>query len=146
VARWLIDLSAWARRTHPDAKLRWEELVTGDRLLCHPVFAVEMLHNAINPKMYGDLRWAIEKGFDWAWPDEETAHVALAMQERMATTATAGQRVKTADLLTAALAVQQGVGVLHHDGDYDLIRDLGGQPFDAEWLPPKGSADPPGFP
>lgn len=142
MARCLIDLSAWAKSAHPDAKERWAEMVKQDELLCHPVFAVEMLHNAINPEEYGKLRAALDTGFDWLWPDVETAGLAVQLQERMATTATTGQRVKTADILTAALAVQHGAGVVHHDTDYDAIRGRGGEPFESVWLPPKGSPDP----
>lgn len=59
----------------------------------------------------------------------------------MATGAPAGQRVKTADLLIAALAVQRGVGVPYYDSDYDVIRHRGGEPFDSEWLAPRGSLE-----
>ena len=49
--------------------------------------------------------------------------------------------MKTPDLLTAALAVQHGVGVLHYDADYDAIVDRGGEPFLSEWLAPRGSLE-----
>jgi predicted nucleic acid-binding protein len=140
-SRLLIDLSAWARSSHPDAKERWAELLSGDRLLAHPMFAVEMLHNAITPKQYGELRRAIETGFDWVWPDEETARVMVRIQERMASTAPTAQRVKTVDIFTAALASQRSCGVLHYDGDYDVIDERGGEPFQNEWLAERGTLD-----
>jgi len=137
--RLLIDLSAWARSSHPAVQLRWAELVNGDQLVCHPVFAVELLHNSLTPAHYAQLRRDLDEGFDWLWPDERTAEVAMRLQARMATAAACGQRVKTADLLIAALAVQHGLGVLHYDDDYDLILRNGGETFDSEWLAPKGT-------
>jgi len=137
----LIDLSAWARSAHPEATARWAVLVAEDRLIAHPLFAIEMLHNAINPQQYGDLREAINAGFDWVWPDEETARIAVRIQERMASTAPAAQRVKTVDILTAALASQHGLGVLHYDTDYDFIKERGGEPFHNEWLAERGKLD-----
>jgi predicted nucleic acid-binding protein len=134
VTLYLVDLSAWARASHRDARARWAALLDGDRLLCHPVFAIELLHNAIGPSEFQRMRNDLEQAFDWRWPDEETARIALRMQHRMATSAPSGQRVKTADVLIAALAAQNGVGVLHYDADYDVIGERAGEPFDSEWL------------
>lgn len=141
MARFLIDLSAWARSGHPDACGRWEAWLGNDDLLCHPVFAVELLHNAINPADYRRLKDDLERGFDWVWPDRITADIAIGMQQKMATSAPTAQRVKTADLLIAALAVQHDVGVLHYDSDYDLIGDRGGESLQSEWLAPRGSLE-----
>lgn len=55
--------------------------------------------------------------------------------------APSGQRVKTADLLIAALAAQNGVGVLHYDADYDVIGERAGEPFDSEWLCERGTLE-----
>lgn len=138
MTRYLLDLSAFVHAGHSLAKSRWRELVGDDALIAHPVFAVELLHNATNAKQYKDLRDSIEKGFDWLRPDETTSDIVMRIQERMAATAPAGQRVKTADLMIAALAVQHGHGVLHYDADYDEIRRRGGEPFDSEWLVSRG--------
>lgn len=141
MARRLLDLSAWARSSHPDAVDRWAELVRDDQLVCHPVFAIELLHNPINPQRYVEMRRDLDDAFDWVYPDAETAEIALRLQARMATGDALGQRVKTADVLVAALAVQRDLGVLHYDGDFDLIRERGGEPYESEWLAPRGSLE-----
>lgn len=143
MAPFLVDLSAWAHSGHVDVRDRWEVLLKADHLLCHPVFAVELLHNAVDPADYRGLRQDLEAGFEWLWPDRTTAEIAIGMQHKMATSVPTGQRVKTADLLIAALAVQSGVGVLHYDADFDAIRDRGGEPFHSEWLAARGSLDVP---
>ena len=134
----LIDLSAWARSSA--AADRWRELVERGDLRCHPVFAIELLHNARDEADYLQLRQDINEAFDWVWPDDETTRIAMRMQSHMATQAT-GQRVKTADLLIAALAVQHELGVIHYDRDYDQIRDRGGHAFESHWLAPRGSLE-----
>lgn len=139
--RLLLDLSAWAHSGHLDVRERWAELIDQDRLLCHPIFAVELLHNAINPRDYQQLRNDLDDALDWIWPDREAAEIAIRLQQRLATSASVGQRVKTADLLIAGLAVQHRVGVLHYDGDYDVIVDRGGEHFLSEWLAPRGSLE-----
>jgi len=116
-------------------------LLEGDRLLCHPVYAIELLHNAIDPADHRRLRADLEDGFEWVWPDATTAGIALGIQQKMATSIPTGQRVKTADVLIAALAVQSGAGVLHYDSDYDEIRDRGGEALQSEWLAARGSLE-----
>ena len=120
---------------------RWADLLDRGDLVCHPVFALELLHNALDPTHYRRLRTDLDEAFDWVWPDAATAQVALRMQQRMATRVPTGQRVKSADLLTAALAVQHGLGVVHYDSDYDVIRERGGEAFRSEWLGPRGALE-----
>jgi predicted nucleic acid-binding protein len=141
MSRLLLDVSAWARSRHPAVAERWRSLVGEGRLVCHPFFALELVHGATNPARYQQVRSAIDEGFDWLWPDARTADVALSIQQRMAANRPAGQRVKAVDLLTAALAIQHGTGVLHYDTDYDEIRKRGGQEFESEWIAAKGSLD-----
>jgi predicted nucleic acid-binding protein len=48
-------------------------------------------------------------------------------------------RLPPADLLIAACAQDAGAGVLHYDGDYDVICQLTGLTFKSEWLAPRGT-------
>lgn len=137
--RYLLDLSAWAHSGHEGARDRWADLIDADAVVCHPVFAVELLHSAVDPGDYHRLRADLDDGFEWLWPDRETSVIALQLQEQMAVSAPCGQRVKTPDLLIAALAVQHGLGVVHYDSDFDVILERGGRTFSSEWLAPRGS-------
>lgn len=139
--RRLLDVSAWARGGHPAVREHWQELVDSDLLLCHPVFAIELLHNAINPRDYERLRADLDDAFEWIWPDGTTAEIAVRIQRRMATSAPSGQRVRTPDILIAALAAQHQLGVLHYDADYDAILARGGESFASEWLAPRSSLE-----
>ena len=48
-------------------------------------------------------------------------------------------RLPPVDLLMVALADRYGLGVLHYDGDYDLIADKTDLDFGSVWLAPRGS-------
>jgi predicted nucleic acid-binding protein len=137
--RYLLDLSAWAHAGHPAVRQRWQNLLASDSLVCHPVFALELLHTSKRPADYVELRAELDDALDWIWPDEDTASVALTLQQRMATGGACGHRVKTPDLLIAALAVQRDLGVLHYDEDYDAIRARAGESFASKWLAERGS-------
>ncbi|HEY1733423.1 MAG TPA: PIN domain-containing protein [Acidimicrobiales bacterium] len=67
------------------------------------------------------------------------AHVRRArqVQRRLAERGLRGRKVP--DLLVAAAAEDHGFVVLHYDVDFDLIREVTGQP--TEWVVPAGSID-----
>ncbi len=71
-----------SRSSHPSASARWTDLIEGDELACHPVFALELLHNGINAEDHQRLRNDLEAAFDWVWPDDDTARLALRLQQR----------------------------------------------------------------
>jgi len=39
----------------------------------------------------------------------------------------------------AAAAGRHGIGVLHYDGDFDMIRECGGLDFTSLWLAERGT-------
>ena len=139
MAKYLIDLSTWARRTLPEVKERWHELNFKGELASHPFFAIEVLHGSRNPLEFEQQAKGLRRHFEWVTPDEHTARIALELQREMAAAAPTGQRVKSLDLMIAALAEQKGYGVLHYDADYDLINELSRASFTSEWVVPRGS-------
>lgn len=48
-------------------------------------------------------------------------------------------RVPPTDLLIAAIADREGIGVLHYDKDYDIISEKTGLAFESVWLAERGS-------
>ncbi len=48
-------------------------------------------------------------------------------------------RLPAVDVTIAALADVHGVGVLHYDGDYDLILDHTDLRYESRWLSPRGT-------
>ena len=47
------------------------------------------------------------------------------------------------DLLLASVAESNGLGVLHYDSDFDLLRERGIFQIRTEWAAPRGTADGP---
>lgn len=47
-------------------------------------------------------------------------------------------RLPPVDLIVAAIADRHGLGVLHYDGDFDLLRAKTDLEFESVWLAPRG--------
>ena len=48
-------------------------------------------------------------------------------------------RLAPPDRIIAATADVHGVGILHYDGDFDILREKTDLRFDSVWLAPRGS-------
>jgi predicted nucleic acid-binding protein len=48
-------------------------------------------------------------------------------------------RIPPVDVIVAAMADTNRLGILHYDGDYDLIAEKTDLRFDSVWLSPRGS-------
>lgn len=107
------------------------------------MFEIELLHTAIDEADFRALRADLE-AFERVRPSADTWAIATDLQAQMVAKATTGQRVKSGDLLIAALAVERGFGVLHYDAAFDVIRERSGADFASEWIAPRGSLERPG--
>lgn len=71
---------------------------------------------------------------------ELTAVAASRAIDAQARLATVGHhRIPPADLMIAAIADVEGIGVIHYDADYDRILDHTDLRFESRWLAPRGS-------
>lgn len=69
--------------------------------------------------------------------DADTERRALEAQGQLAR---AGHhRLPPVDLILAAVAERNHIGVLHYDGDYDILSTKTDLRFDSVWLAPRGS-------
>lgn len=48
-------------------------------------------------------------------------------------------RLPPVDLILAAIADRHGLGVLHYDGDFDVLRSKTDLGFESDWLTPRGA-------
>jgi predicted nucleic acid-binding protein len=148
----LLDWSAYARvvlahtrpgtgrRLSPDAIERFEDALQDDRLSVCPPFRLEALYSARTKADFSALSEELE-GFCQAPGDAATWLLAEQAQRELAEKHSVSHRVAPADLLTAAIASQHGLGVLHYDNDYDLIAGHTSLDFESVWIAPPGSAD-----
>lgn len=68
--------------------------------------------------------------------DREIERTATAAQRELAEIG--HHRIAPADLVIAACAHTAGLGVLHYDGDYDLLAKHTRLTFESDWLAPPG--------
>lgn len=140
----LIDNSAWARAvdgrlTGPPRK-RFDAALTAGELWTCPPTLLEMLYSA-----QGERDFTLTQGRLGALMHTpltaDAAALALAAQAQLAAAAGVSHRVKPVDLLIAAVAAGAGLGVLHHDRDYDTIAEHTSLAFPSVWVAPRGSID-----
>ena len=135
----LLDNSAWARlaserleRDRAEAVAGWmseQQLAT-----CLP-FLLEAGYSARSgaerTAMMSDLAQLPRVKIDL-----EVERLALQAQRELA--GIGHHRLAPADVVIAACAHTAGMGVLHYDGDYDLLAKHTSLAFESEWLAPPG--------
>lgn len=135
----LLDNSAWARlRDAAIPEERAEEIAValeGGRLATCLPFLLEAGYSARGPEDHDGL---IEEllSLPLLSIDEE---IELRTVDAQSQLAHAGHhRLPPVDLILAAIADRNGIGVLHYDGDFDLLRAKTDLDFESVWLVPRG--------
>lgn len=140
----VLDNSAWARAL--DGRVAGQSRKHFDRALAHgelwtcPPALLEMRFSSLDRE--GFLGTARELA---ALPNAPlttaAAAAAVQAQEELALAPGVSHRVKPVDLLIAAVAASEGLGVLHYDGDYDTIAGHTSLRFASVWVAPRGTID-----
>jgi predicted nucleic acid-binding protein len=140
--RVLLDNSAWARvglrRLRPHDHEQWEAAVRNDEIVVSPPFRLEALYSARDADDFRELAEELS-GFRQVGANSQTWRLAAEAQAALASDPAVSHRVKPIDLLLAAIASQNGVGVLHYDHDYDIIREHSPLMFRSVWIAARGS-------
>jgi predicted nucleic acid-binding protein len=63
----------------------------------------------------------------------------LAKQTQRELAAIGRHRLAPVDVMIASCAHKAEAGVLHYDGDYDILAEKTSLVFESEWLAPRGS-------
>jgi predicted nucleic acid-binding protein len=136
----LLDNSAWARlasqRLEGDRAEKVVEWMSRQQLATCLPFLLEAAYSARSgaerTAMMSDLarlpRVEIDREVE-----------AMAMQAQRELADVGHHRLAPADVIIGACAHIAGMGVLHYDGDYDLLVAHTGLVFESEWLAPAGS-------
>ncbi len=69
--------------------------------------------------------------------DRDVEQLALQVQQELAEIV--HHRLPPTDVVIAACAHAAGIGVLHYDGDYDVLAQRTSLVFKSEWLCPRGT-------
>jgi predicted nucleic acid-binding protein len=130
--RWIPDTSAWSRRGLPTIAQQIQEILDEDAeselVLTLPV-AVEVLRGPQGEAVAAE-RAALDAAMSRLEINDEIAAAALDAQVRLASHDAESHRIPLSDLLTAASAVHHGCGVIHIDGDFELLAQHGGLEFE----------------
>jgi predicted nucleic acid-binding protein len=139
----LLDTSVWVRMR--DGRLAGRD---AERVLAR----LERGELASTEPLLLEMRYSARDGTDFAaladeldaLPllelDQPAIQGALQAQAKLAANPRISHRVKPIDLLVAAVADQRGAGILHYDGDYDLITKHTDLRFKSVWAAKRGSA------
>lgn len=123
IARYLIDTSATARMTDPIVRARLEPLIVGGVTATCATLDAEALYSARNPADYEQIRSDRSVAYEYLPTDDEHWHEAFNAQRELARTGR-HRAVGIAELLTAVLAAQHRLTLVHYDADFDIAGEV----------------------
>lgn len=136
IAQFLIDTSAAARMPLPAVAARLAPLIEAGLVGTTAVLDAEALYSTRNPVEHEHL-WADRRlAYEYLPTDDDHWQAALAAQRSLARQGR-HRAVGMPDLLTAVLAAQHRLTVLHHDSDFETAAEV--IDFDHKWVPPRGA-------
>ena len=136
IARFLIDTSAAARMRLPAVADRLEPLITGGLVATCATLDAEALYSARSPGEYEQVLADRRDAFEYLPTDDVHWQRAFGAQRELAR-AGRHRAVGIADLLTAVLAAQHHMTVLHYDADFEIA--AGVLQVEHRWVLPRGA-------
>jgi predicted nucleic acid-binding protein len=136
IARFLIDTSAAARAAQPSVGSRLAPLIEGGVVATCATLDAEALFSTRSPDEYEQVRADRRIAYEYLPTDDEHWHRAFDVQRSLARSGR-HRAVGVPDLLTAVLAAEHGLTVIHYDADFDIA--AGVLDFDHRWVAERGS-------
>jgi predicted nucleic acid-binding protein len=136
IARFLIDTSAAARMRLAVVADRLEPLITGGLVATCATLDAEALYSARGPEEYEQVRADRRAGYEYLPTDDVHWQRAFDAQRALARSGR-HRAVGIADLLTAVLAVQHRMTIVHYDADFEIAAEV--LAFEHRWVVPRGS-------
>ncbi|NLA37553.1 MAG: PIN domain nuclease [Actinobacteria bacterium] len=136
IARFLIDTSSAARMPLPHVAARLAPLIEGGLVATTAVLDSEALYSARSSVEYEQLWEDRRVAYEYLPTDDEQWRAALNAQRLLARQGR-HRAVGMPDLLTAVLAAEHHLTVIHHDSDFETAAEV--IDFAHEWVPPRGT-------
>ncbi len=136
IARFLIDTSAGARMGSSLVSGRLAPLITGGVVATCATLDAEALYSARSPAEYEQIRADRRVAYEYLRTDDEHWQQAFAAQRELAHTGR-HRAVGIADLLTAVLAGEHRLTLVHYDADFDIASDV--LTFEHRWIAGRGT-------
>ena len=136
VARFIIDTSAAARMRLPVVADRLEPLITGGLVATCATLDAEALYSARSPGEYEQVRADRREAYEYLPTHDGHWQRAFDAQRILARTGR-HRAVGIADLLTAVLAAEHRVTIVHYDADFEIAADV--LEFEHRWVLSRGT-------
>jgi len=136
IARFLIDTSAAARMRLAAVAERLEPLITDGLVATCATLDAEALYSTRSPGEYEQVRADRREAYEHLPLDDGHWQRAFAAQRVLARTGR-HRAVGVADLLTAVLAAEHRMTVVHYDGDFEIAAEV--VEFQHRWVIPRGT-------
>ena len=136
IARFLIDTSAAARMRLSPVAERLEPLITGGLVATCATLDAEALYSARSPAEYEQVRADRRDAYEYLPTDDGHWQQAFDAQRSLARIGR-HRAVGIADLLTAVLAAEHGMTIVHYDADFEIAAEV--LEFEHRWVLPRGS-------
>jgi predicted nucleic acid-binding protein len=121
---------------HPDVAARLGPLIEAGLVATTAALDAEALYSARNPAEYEQL-WADRRvAYEYLPTDDEHWRAALEAQRELARQGR-HRAVGIPDLMTAVLAAEHGLTVVHYDADFETAATV--VAFEQVWVMPRGS-------
>jgi predicted nucleic acid-binding protein len=135
IAQCLIDTSAAARMTHQLVRERLAPLIAGGVVATCATLDAEALYSARGPEEYERL-WADRRAAHEYLPTEDGDWQRAFDAQRELARSGRHRAVGIADLLTAVLAAEHRLTLIHYDADFEIAAEV--LAFDHRWIAPRG--------
>lgn len=135
IARFLIDTSAAARMSNPLVRARLEPLIIGGVVGTCATLDAEALYSARSPTEYENVRADRRTAYEYLPTEDHHWQAAFAAQREFARSGR-HRAVGIADLLTAVLAAEHRLTIVHYDADFEIAAEL--ISLDHRWVAPRG--------
>ncbi|MRH86970.1 PIN domain-containing protein [Nocardia sp. SYP-A9097] len=142
-ARFLIDTSAAARMRHPAVAHELIPLIEAGLVATCATLDAEALYSARNHTDYEQIRSRRRDAYEYLPTDDEHWQRAFAIQRELAHTAR-HRAVGVPDLLTAVLAAEHRLVLIHYDADFETVSSV--IDLNHRWVAPRGSLEIPAQP
>jgi len=135
-AEFLIDTSAAARMMLPAVRARLEPLIEGGVVGSCATLDAEALYSARNVAEYEQIMADRRMAFEHLPVDDDHWSRAFRAQLRLARSGR-HRAVGIADLLTAVVAAEHRLTVVHYDADFEIAAEV--VDFDHRWVAERGT-------
>jgi len=136
IARYLVDTSAAARMRHSLVAARLAPLIEAGVVATCATLDAEALYSARSPAEYEQIRADRSHAYEYLATEDHHWQAAFDAQRTLARTGR-HRAVGIADLLTAVLASEHQLTVVHYDADFDIAGEV--ITVRSLWVAPRGS-------